>query len=146
MSEQAKRREQVKRTMNRTEESYPEAVREVLALAGQRAESIGQPHQFAVLKLEFLRIYDTLIHTIGLVAEAGEFADEIKKVFGHGKPLDRAKLVSERGDVSWYYEAVGEDLDIAPGVSEAQNEEKLQKRHPKGFTVQSSLARADEKS
>jgi NTP pyrophosphatase (non-canonical NTP hydrolase) len=39
---------------------------------------------------------------LGLSGEAGEIADLIKKVYYHGKPFDREKLIEEGGDLAWY--------------------------------------------
>jgi hypothetical protein len=39
---------------------------------------------------------------LGLAGEAGEVVDLIKKVEGHGHPLDRNKLQGELGDLLWY--------------------------------------------
>jgi len=53
---------------------------------------------------------DSLNHAvIGLCGEAGEFANEYKKqfIYSPGQPMteaDRAKLLSELGDVRWYLE------------------------------------------
>ena len=38
---------------------------------------------------------------LGLVGEAGEVADLVKKHIGHDHPLDRSKAVKELGDVCW---------------------------------------------
>lgn len=39
---------------------------------------------------------------LGLAGEAGEVADLVKKIFYHGKPFDRDKLIEEGGDLAWY--------------------------------------------
>ncbi len=46
--------------------------------------------------------FDLQILQLGLVGEAGEVADLIKKVEGHGHKPDREKLIKELGDVLWY--------------------------------------------
>lgn len=46
--------------------------------------------------------FDLQILQLGLVGEAGEVADLIKKVEGHGHPANREKLIKELGDVLWY--------------------------------------------
>jgi NTP pyrophosphatase (non-canonical NTP hydrolase) len=40
--------------------------------------------------------------TLGLVGEAGEVAELVKKAFRSGKPLDDAAGMMEVGDVAWY--------------------------------------------
>jgi len=58
--------------------------------------------------------------SLGLIGELGEFADHIKKVVGHGHPLDKALCLKELGDIAWYVaeaysmfglEAPDEDID-----------------------------------
>jgi NTP pyrophosphatase (non-canonical NTP hydrolase) len=39
---------------------------------------------------------------LGLIGEAGEIADLIKKHRHHGHPLDRDKVIDECGDLLWY--------------------------------------------
>jgi NTP pyrophosphatase (non-canonical NTP hydrolase) len=60
--------------------------------------------------------------SLGLIGELGEFADHIKKVVGHGHPLDHALCQKELGDISWYIaeaysmfglDAPDEDIDEA---------------------------------
>lgn len=46
------------------------------------------------------------VWALGLVGEAGEVADLVKKFIGHDHPLDRSKMVKELGDVCWYVTAL----------------------------------------
>ncbi|MEE8606739.1 MAG: nucleoside triphosphate pyrophosphohydrolase family protein [Nitrospiraceae bacterium] len=39
----------------------------------------------------------------GVMSEAGELGDEWKKVFWHGKELNREAVILEMGDVLWYF-------------------------------------------
>lgn len=44
-----------------------------------------------------------LLHAaIGMVTEAGEFIDQLKKHVYYGKPLDKVNLAEEIGDTQWY--------------------------------------------
>lgn len=83
------------------------------------------------------------VFSLGVTGEAGEVADIVKKVVGHGHPLDRAALVKELGDVLWYVAAIahvlGSDLDEVA----AANIAKLRKRFPDGFTSAASRTRVD---
>ena len=83
------------------------------------------------------------VFALGVTGEAGEVADVVKKVVGHGHPLDRAALVKELGDVLWYVAAIahvlGSDLDEVA----AANVAKLRKRFPDGFTSAASRTRVD---
>lgn len=86
--------------------------------------------------------FQRLIVSIGLAGEVGETIDMIKKVEGHGHPLDREKLAGELGDVLWYIAALCSyyrlDLDrVATG-----NIAKLRKRYPNGFSSDASVNRA----
>lgn len=82
-------------------------------------------------------------NALGLTGEAGEVADLIKKVIGHGHALDVEKLKLELGDVLWYIAALANDLGITlQDIAEA-NIEKLKKRYPNGFQRADSINRQD---
>lgn len=73
---------------------------------------------------------------LGLVCEAGEVGDEIKKYIFHGKNLAIDKVLVEIGDVLYYMQAL---LTALPGehtIQECQELviEKLKARHPEGFS------------
>ena len=75
-----------------------------------------------------------VVAALGLVGEAGECSELVKKHVGHGHGLDSVKLCAELGDVLWYVaelaSAAGLTLDE---VAEA-NIQKLQARDPEGFS------------
>lgn len=52
---------------------------------------------------------------LGLIGEAGEVADLVKKSLERGAPIDRDRMIEELGDVLWY---VAAKLD-AHGLTEA---------------------------
>jgi len=86
--------------------------------------------------------FQRLIVAIGLAGEVGEAIDLIKKVEGHGHPLDRERLAGELGDVLWYIASLCSyyrlDMDrVATG-----NIAKLRKRYPDGFSQEASVNRA----
>lgn len=67
---------------------------------------------------------------LGLAGEAGEVADLIKKVFYHGKPFDRDKLIEEGGDLAWYIAYLAYTLgfgmdELIDGVYHYNNFQKL---------------------
>lgn len=89
-------------------------------------------------------IPDLAVAGLGIAGEAGEVADEIKKVLGHGKAMDTAKLKKELGDVLWYCASVAEDIGTTLGEVAELNVAKLKARYPNGFSTGDSVAKADE--
>lgn len=81
---------------------------------------------------------------LGLAGEAGEVADEIKKIAYHAKPFDRDKMVKELGDVRWYLEYVAACWEIPMREIEEKNMEKLAKRYPTGFVTHAERLTNDE--
>ena len=78
--------------------------------------------------------YRMLLGIIGLLGEAGEIAEAIKKHIFHGHGLDLKKLEKELGDVSWYHN----HLTVRTAkttLDDVHNEniEKLKARYPEGF-------------
>lgn len=70
---------------------------------------------------------------LGIVGEAGEVADLLKKVLYHGKPLDVFHLREELGDVLWYLTSLAELHNLNLDDIAKANVEKLTKRYPNGF-------------
>ena len=85
--------------------------------------------------------YKITYPALGLVVEAGEVANKVKKIVRDGEdnmPSDwKEQLASEIGDVLWYCAALASDLNMSLGVIAAQNKEKLEARLKKG-TLQGS--------
>lgn len=77
---------------------------------------------------------DTLVSAVGLVGEAGEVAELLKKHHGHGHHLDLVKLSYELGDVLWYLADLASRHDLDLGQIATQNVAKLRERYPLGFT------------
>ncbi|HQR07023.1 MAG TPA: nucleoside triphosphate pyrophosphohydrolase family protein [Gemmatales bacterium] len=96
-----------------------------------------------------IHIYGSVDHkalawnALGLTGEAGEVADEIKKVIGHGHELNKDKLKKELGDVLWYIAALCNDLGLAMGDVAQANIDKLKERYPDGFSQEKSKNRKD---
>lgn len=88
-------------------------------------------------------ISDLAVAGLGIAGEAGEVADEVKKVLGHGKAMDTDKLVKEVGDVLWYAASIAEDIGVPLSEIARRNIAKLETRYPNGFTTAASLAKAD---
>ena len=76
--------------------------------------------------------YKITYPALGLVGEAGEVANKVKKIVRDGEdnmPSDwKEQLASEIGDVLWYCAALASDLNMSLGVIAAQNKEKLEAR------------------
>lgn len=87
---------------------------------------------------------DLLHMAIGISGEAGELLDAVKKHTVYQKPIDRANVVEELGDLCWYMQGVMNNLDITLDEILAHNRAKLAKRY-EGlvFTKEAAIARAD---
>ena len=71
----------------------------------------------------------------GLAEEAGEVLGLVRKHLMQGKPLDRAALTVELGDVLWCLSAVAADHGIPLEEIVTGNVAKLRARHPGGFSA-----------
>ena len=80
---------------------------------------------------------------LGLVGEAGEVGDHIKKSVFHRHGIDKDELVKELGDVLWYLSALCTLLHIPLAEVMRRNIEKIDKRYPQGFTSIDSIKRVD---
>ena len=73
---------------------------------------------------------------LGLVGEAGEVANKVKKVLrdkdGVFTSEDRDAIAKQIGDVLWYCAALATDLELTLGYIASQNELKLSKRKANG--------------
>lgn len=76
--------------------------------------------------------------------EAGELFDAVKKWVLYEKPLDRANVVEELGDLEFYMEGLRQGLGISREETIAGNIEKLGKRYAAGkFSNAAAQERAD---
>lgn len=81
------------------------------------------------------------VAALGLVGEAGEVSELVKKAVGHGHTLDRARLAEELGDVLWYLAALCAEYDLSLADVAQGNLDKLRRHYPDGFSSAASLAR-----
>jgi len=83
-----------------------------------------------------------LLHgAMGLVTEAGEIMDMLKKHIFYGRPLDMTNLLEELGDSNWYQQIL---LDTAGLTQELVWEtviKKLQVRYPGKFVSENAINR-----
>ena len=66
--------------------------------------------------------------TLGLVGEAGEIANKVKKVIRDNKPIDdafKADMKAEIGDVLWYVARLADELGISLEEVATYNMNKL---------------------
>ena len=82
---------------------------------------------------------------IGICGESGELADGIKKNSIYGKPLDRANIVEELGDLEFYMAGLRQMLGISRYETLAGNVNKLQARYKGGYSDAAAIERADKK-
>ncbi|KKU52678.1 MAG: hypothetical protein A3H69_02460 [Candidatus Sungbacteria bacterium RIFCSPLOWO2_02_FULL_47_9] len=74
--------------------------------------------------------------TLGLVGEAGEVAEKIKKVLrdhdGIMNDIKREEIKKELGDVLWYVSQIATELNFELKAIAAHNLEKLRSRMERG--------------
>jgi NTP pyrophosphatase (non-canonical NTP hydrolase) len=83
-----------------------------------------------------------LIHgLLGVVSEAGEIADALKKHIVYGRELDEVNMLEESGDVSWYIALMLSA--VKKGYEEAmdKNIAKLKARFGDKFTAAAATVR-----
>lgn len=81
----------------------------------------------------------------GMMSEAGEVAEILKKHFFHGHPMDDATIMhlkKEMGDQMWYWAVMCFAFNFDPAEILAINITKLIARYPDGFSTERSLNRA----
>lgn len=66
-----------------------------------------------------------------ICGESGELFDAIKKLVIYNKPIDRANVIEELGDLEFYLEGLRQVLHISRKETIDQNIEKLSKRYGK---------------
>lgn len=84
---------------------------------------------------------DSLISAVGLVGEAGEVAELVKKQIGHGKSISPTRIAEELGDVLWYVSDIATRNDLCLSIVAANNIAKLTERYPDGFTPAIAVAK-----
>ncbi len=66
----------------------------------------------------------------GIAEEAGEVLAHVRKHLYQGRPLDKAKLAEELGDVLWCVAAAATVSGVRLDQLASANINKLKKRHP----------------
>lgn len=79
---------------------------------------------------------NVIFPTLGLLGEAGEVADKIKKLWrdkgGRTSEQDRTELAKEMGDVLWYLAQLATELKISLSEVAAINTAKIASRKERG--------------
>lgn len=79
----------------------------------------------------------------GIIGEAGEIVDLVKKHKWQGHELDREALILECGDLAWYQSLLMSAIDCTLGEAYKKNIEKLKQRYPEGFSKDRSINRKE---
>lgn len=69
---------------------------------------------------------------LGMMGEAGEVSEKVKKWLRGDRELDKPELVKEIGDVLWYITALADDLGYTLTNVAEMNIEKLSSRKERG--------------
>lgn len=84
-----------------------------------------------------------ILSVLGLVGEAGEAAEIVKKWYGQGHELDTEALKKELGDILWYLAAAASANGWSLSVIASWNIAKLRARYPEGFSTTESQKRCE---
>lgn len=87
----------------------------------------------------------TAMHAgVGIAGEAGEILDSLKKTWVYNKPLDRANVIEEIGDMLFYTRKLMDMMGVDLTEVLNANMVKLNKRYPSGkYSDAEAQARAD---
>jgi NTP pyrophosphatase (non-canonical NTP hydrolase) len=105
----------------------------------QAARTLIDRPDFTMLDSEIMLLWTTF----GLVGEAGEVVEVVKKAVFHRHPLQELKLRKEIGDVCWYLAGLCSVMQWDLSAIMAENIEKLKVRYPNGFSSSDSQTRVD---
>lgn len=85
-----------------------------------------------------------IIHMgMGVVGEAGELIDAIKKYTMYNKPIDLVNVIEELGDIEFYLEGLRQVLNLNREEIIAHNIAKLDIRYANGYSDKAAQERAD---
>ena len=78
---------------------------------------------------------------LGIVTEAGELVDAMKRAKIYGADLDVTNLIEETGDLMWYLALLCDELRVSFEVVWDKNIRKLAARYPEKYTDNNALRR-----
>src|SRR5208337_3622951 len=83
-----------------------------------------------------------LLHgAMGLVTEAAEIIDALKKHVFYGKPIDLVNISEEQGDAEWYQAILCDEVGKGLDAVHETNIAKLEKRYGPKFDAHRALNR-----
>lgn len=83
-----------------------------------------------------------LFHGVcGIVTEAGELMNQLKRHIFYGQPLDSCNIEEELGDIEWYMAVVRDILGGTQEYIQDRNVEKLKRRYPDRYSHESAVVR-----
>lgn len=87
-----------------------------------------------------------LIHAaFGVVGEANEVADLIKKHIFYRQPIDEKKMLRELGDAYHFLDRIADMFGYTDDECRAENVVKLKERFGDSYTHEKAIAKADQK-
>lgn len=78
---------------------------------------------------------------MGIVTEAAELMDDVKKSKIYGRELDKVHLIEEAGDCMWYLAILADELGVSFEDMWEKNINKLRTRYPEKYTNEKALER-----
>lgn len=79
----------------------------------------------------------------GIIGEAGEIVDLVKKHKWQGHTLNAEDVALELGDLLWYVSLLASAINYDLGTVMQMNKKKLEQRYPEGFSKDRSINRGD---
>ena len=110
-------------------------------LASRTEKQTDEYLMAAKARLSRTEVFRLLHAGMGMVTEAGEFMDALKKFVFYGKPIDRGNLVEEIGDQCFYIALACRVLEVDLSEAMRLNIEKLEKRYGGEFSCDAALNR-----
>lgn len=89
-------------------------------------------HEFVKSMKVYPEEHAIVYPTLGMMGEAGEASEKVKKWLRGDKALDKEQLAMEVGDVLWYISALAEDLGYTLSDLAVMNVVKLSSRRDRG--------------
>ena len=93
---------------------------------------INEYHQFVVGMKVYPEKHAIVYPTLGMMGEAGEASEKVKKWLRGDRDLDKEDLLKEIGDVMWYITSLADDLGYTLQDVIDANVTKLTSRKERG--------------